>query len=400
MAEADVVVKALLYTHLLIFLAIVQRPSPYRKHCFLPVFFLSLYLFFFQPITSGFSTTGNSFGCALATSILTASDYILLTDVQNELRLQNDKQHIPSAPLRTRMGWALRLLTSQRAIGWTHEPTGRIRPKPTASRWAFVISRMFWVAYYVVLFDLLQIMMQWNFAVIKGEVNYGGKFGWLLTRISFLPCLIEIHLGVSMTYSSMAAASVTLGLAEPRQWPPIFGHWSEAFTVGRYWGRTWHQVLRRLLTAHGKFVANEVLHLQSGTSLAWHVQLYVAFALSGLLHLAGEYRALNNWKTGGAMRFFVLQALAITFEEMVIKLASRTGFNKTTRASKLIGYVWVLGWMIWTVPSWTGPLAKARIGGPEEKHSMILAIYQQARKNGTFANLFISQYNRESTPIS
>ena len=236
MAEADVVVKALLYTHLLIFLAIVQRPSPYRKLWFLPVFFLSLYLFFFQPITSGFSTTGNSLGCALATSILTASDYILLTDVQNELRLQNDKQHIPSAPLRTRMGWALRLLMSQRAIGWTHEPTRRIGSKPTASRWAFVISRMFWVAYYVVLFDLLQIMMQWNFAVIKGEVKYGGKFGWLITRISFLPCLIEIHLGVSMTYSSMAAASVTLGLTEPRQWPPIFGHWSEAFTVGRYWG--------------------------------------------------------------------------------------------------------------------------------------------------------------------
>jgi hypothetical protein len=108
---------------------------------------------------------------------------------------------------------------------------------------------------------------------------------------------------------------------------------------------------------------------------------------------------LNNWKTGGAMRFFVLQAVAITFEDMVIYLASRLGFNKTTRASKLIGYVWVLGWMIWAVPSWTGPLAKARIGGPEEKHSMILAFYQQARKNGTFPNLFMSQCNRESTVI-
>ena len=65
---------------------------------------------------------------------------------------------------------------------------------------------------------------------LRGEV-------WVVDYPDFVSAVsIEIHLGVSMTYSSMAAASVTLGLTEPRQWPPIFGHWSEAFTVGRYWG--------------------------------------------------------------------------------------------------------------------------------------------------------------------
>ena len=42
------------------------------------------------------------------------------------------------------------------------------------------------------------------------------------------------------------------------------------------------------------------------------------------------------------MRFFLLQAVAITFEDVVINLASRLGFGKTTRLSKCIGYIWVL----------------------------------------------------------
>jgi hypothetical protein len=77
------------------------------------------------------------------------------------------------------------------------------------------------------------------------------------------------------------------------------------------------------------------------------------------------------------MRFFVLQAMAITFEDIVINLASRIGFGRTTRLSKLVGYMWVLGWFIWSVPGWTRPWAIVSLGQVDVHQSVILRICQK-----------------------
>ena len=84
------------------------------------------------------------------------------------------------------------------------------------------------------------------------------------------------------------------------------------------------------------------------------------------------------------MIFFVIQAVGITIEGMVIALASKIGFRRAT-LSKLVGYVWVFGWLTWTIVWWAGPLTKARLGTPDDKQSVILEFFQQALGNETFS---------------
>ena len=85
------------------------------------------------------------------------------------------------------------------------------------------------------------------------------------------------------------------------------------------------------------------------------------------------------------MIFFVIQAVGITIEDMIIALASKIGFCKTTRLSKVVGYVWVFGWLTWTMVWWAGPLTKARLGTLDDKQSVILEVFQRALGNETFS---------------
>ena len=85
------------------------------------------------------------------------------------------------------------------------------------------------------------------------------------------------------------------------------------------------------------------------------------------------------------MSFFVIQAVGITIEDMIIALASKIGFRKTTSLSKLVGYVWVCGWLTWTIVWWIGPVTKARLGTPDDKQSVILEFFQRALGNETFS---------------
>lgn len=103
-------------------------------------------------------------------------------------------------------------------------------------------------------------------------------------------------------------------------------------------------------------MAYDVLCLKKGTKTSFYVQLYVAFALSGIMHAAGDYSSLGNWSEGGALRFFLLQAVGITIETTVIDIAKRLSVGGSWH---YVGYLWVIMWFTYTVPHWMDPLHRA-----------------------------------------
>ena len=114
----------------------------------------------------------------------------------------------------------------------------------------------------------------------------------------------------------------------------------------------------------GKLVANKFLKFPRGTNRSSYTQLYVAFFLSGLHHFSGDFM-LEKRLTYRSLKFFLLQAIAITFEDLVIYVAKflfhrrgiefkpgRTNESWAEVVVRVIGYCWVTLWFCWTLPIW------------------------------------------------
>jgi hypothetical protein len=86
--------------------------------------------------------------------ILTASDYILLRNHQPELRKIGQKKATSEMTFKERLMWSASLLATPRGIGWAHEPTDQIPPRPTASRGKFIASQFLWIIFYSILWDV------------------------------------------------------------------------------------------------------------------------------------------------------------------------------------------------------------------------------------------------------
>ncbi|KAH9848682.1 membrane bound O-acyl transferase family-domain-containing protein [Lenzites betulinus] len=169
-----------------------------------------------------------------------------------------------------------------------------------------------------------------------------GVAGYLARSACTAFWLIWSYTTMQTTYILTAALAVSTHLWSPEDWPDIFGNLSDAYTVRRFWGRTWHQLFRRLGSRWGNFIV-DILHIPRGSFLSAQVQVHIAFNLSGLMHCIGDL-ALGTEHFGKSWTFFALNALAITLEDLVIALARRAGIRKTTGLTRAVGYVWVCLW--------------------------------------------------------
>ena len=109
-------------------------------------------------------------------------------------------------------------------------------------------------------------------------------------------------------------------------------------------------MLRKMVTGHSDFIAKQ-LRLQKGT-FTTYFKLFIAFFVSGLIHEAGDYALHQKW-AGYSVKFFLLQAVAITCEDAIIELAIKAGFSsKPNRFVKFIGFIWVFAWFAYSLPPW------------------------------------------------
>ena len=112
----------------------------------------------------------------------------------------------------------------------------------------------------------------------------------------------------------------------------------------------------------GKLVANKFLRFPRGSNRSSYTQLYFAFFLSAILHLSGDFM-LEKRVVYRSFKFFLLQAVAITFEDLVIYIANgllrRRGVELKPGkadgwlvgvAARAIGYCWTTLWFCLTVP--------------------------------------------------
>ncbi|KAK8057946.1 hypothetical protein PG996_011883 [Apiospora saccharicola] len=163
-----------------------------------------------------------------------------------------------------------------------------------------------------------------------------------------------LSLYLSLIYNTLAFGQVFLFLSEPGDWPPLYGAISEAWSVRRFWGIRWHQTLRKTFGSHAMQLV-KLSGLAPNGFIDRYATLTLVFAMSGLLHWVADRILRVPWAESGAMPFFLLQALGVVVEDCVIAVNRCLGLAKSGR---VMGYVWVAGFLVFTTPLWMEPTSR------------------------------------------
>lgn len=113
----------------------------------------------------------------------------------------------------------------------------------------------------------------------------------------------------------------------------------------------------QLISGIGKHVANKTFNFTPGTNLSAYTQLYIGFFLSGIIHMGGDCMVMQDLFVFFTVRFFLLQAVAITVEDFV-QWFTKSWRLKMGWTSKAVGFCWVLVWFSWSAPLWFDYLNK------------------------------------------
>ncbi|KAF9011676.1 hypothetical protein BDZ89DRAFT_1077549, partial [Hymenopellis radicata] len=258
--------------------------------------------------------------------VLMASDFTLLSHPHHELQVgPPEEDAIENAPLSARVQWVLRLFSSPRGVGWSHAPKlFRPTPAPGTSRASFVLGRVASMFRCMLTVDVSSLYLRHYSTLVHGGLSFDER-PWYWTMVDLYVWALSVVSNAVLLHSILSLVSVALHLSRPEDWTHLFGYWSDAYTIRRFWGRAWHQCLRRVFTVHGKFVA----------------------------------RLGMKWTESNCLVFFLLQAAGITIEDIVIAIGQKFGL-KSGRTVYLLGYAWTVIWFYKTLPVWWDPKHRAQ----------------------------------------
>ena len=198
---------------------------------FIPIASICIYMIFFCASSDPVS---DLYAAYPVTSLFFNSlDYILLRKYQPELQPSGQKP-LSKLPLKNRLWWAASLSINPRGIGWTHEPTRHLPPRPSSTPRKFILSQLMWMVFYILLFDIINIIVRTNPCFATGGPSFAA-FGWLWRSTVWL-VVPSGYCMSSMLYTACSIVSVAIGMTEPRDWPRLFGSPLDGYTLRNCWG--------------------------------------------------------------------------------------------------------------------------------------------------------------------
>ncbi|KAL4803051.1 membrane bound O-acyl transferase family-domain-containing protein [Aspergillus unguis] len=161
-------------------------------------------------------------------------------------------------------------------------------------------------------------------------------------------------------YTSGAAIAVLLG-SDPAEWPPIAGSLTGAWSLGRLWGQTWHQILRRPLSSTATSLSS-LFGLSPSSPWTHRIRVITAFLGSGLIHALMDLAFGVPWEKSGAILFFGLQIFGLAIESVFMRVFGPVINRVNAKGGAPVwlltglGYIWVLGFLFWGAPVWINPI--------------------------------------------
>lgn len=274
-----------------------------------------------------------------------------------------------------KLRWALVIMLNQRGVRWNFEVKNT--PKATIfGRWSFLKLQTLNLIYYILMADLMcQLSIRLFYTAPSGETGLLDSKYLTLTHSDWRWSLLKAFVfGATpyymccFQYTIFSIPAVLLRLSKAEDWPPIFGQLKDATSVRKFWGQYWHQTIRKSLTAYSTAFV-KICNISRGTTLSAYTQIWLAFAISGVMH-ANSMRVLPRpisistaECTIGMVQFFLWQAMAITIEDFVMLIWKRgVGRMPPEYLRTLFGWGWVVS-SFWYSMSWAGDvMLRMRLG--------------------------------------
>ena len=155
-----------------------------------------------------------------------------------------------------------------------------------------------------------------------------------------------------------------LRLDEASEWSfSLFGPLASAYSVRRYWGVYWHDYIKESFSAYAKIVTRQWLKWHRPSAARRVVENSLVFVVSGLMHSLVRYvQTDGEGEVWTVALWYSAQMAPIVIEGVVQHLWRKSsleaelhqwlGERAVWRLERTVGYVWVFGWMFWSVPKY------------------------------------------------
>lgn len=141
---------------------------------------------------------------------------------------------------------------------------------------------------------------------------------------------------------------------DAQDWPPLFGSFTAANSVARFWNRFWHQLATRPYVNIGRTLARQILRLDTEKWLSGKlVVAAIVFALSGCNHAIVTWQGgLRDWHL--EIWWFMINFCACVGERFVVRYISKhlqsLDRPETSWIKPAAGCVWLFAFFCWSVP--------------------------------------------------
>ncbi|KAI2466734.1 hypothetical protein F4781DRAFT_336972 [Annulohypoxylon bovei var. microspora] len=274
-----------------------------------------------------------------------------------------------------KLGWAVRLTTTPRGIGWDWQ-VKNVPPHPGANqpRLRFVWEQVVEVVWRTALKALAVYTIGFCKAVQPSVTS--SLSGRILDATVAWCGAVWSWNTIGAANAAGAAITALLGICEPWEWPPVFGALGDAWSVRQVWSTSYHQIMRRAFQTPGLRLAR-FLGLKKGTFGSRYLQLYSTFFISFCVHWWQSFIVTRH--DNGEFAFFMLQPVIISAEDLLQWIWRKSVDPKRkkdlARLETLVGYVWTIAAFTFTLRhvmgGWIG-IGLVGGGGPDEKAALQL----------------------------
>lgn len=131
-------------------------------------------------------------------------------------------------------------------------------------------------------------------------------------------------------------------------------------------------MFRQTFSGPARFIAEDFLRIPRRTKRARYAKMILTFSISGVFHKLVDMAGGMTVQESGSLQFFCTQALGIIIEDMAQAIYfSRLQTKKVIRSSplwaRLLGYVWLGTFLVWSSPVVIFPAIRRNRGEPKDE---------------------------------